>query len=68
MNRRKIGRAISGVMLLGLILCGPSVEGALLQVGDLAPDFSLNEFGTINWVNLYDFEGHVVLLDFFGAY
>ena len=36
-----------------------------LSPGDLAPDFTLHEFGTDNEVSLYDFEGHIVLLEFF---
>ncbi|MEE8450482.1 MAG: hypothetical protein V3R99_01170, partial [Thermoguttaceae bacterium] len=36
-----------------------------LSPGDLAPDFTLYEFGTGAEVHLYDFEGRIVLLEFF---
>jgi peroxiredoxin/uncharacterized membrane protein YeaQ/YmgE (transglycosylase-associated protein family) len=36
-----------------------------LDVEDLAPDFTLFEFGSQDPVSLHDFEGSVILLDFF---
>jgi peroxiredoxin len=38
---------------------------ASLQVGDIAPDFTLPDWWTGNPVSLHDFAGQVVLLDFF---
>ena len=46
------------------MLCTPS-PAATLAVGDTAPDLALPEFGTGEPVSLYEFEDHVVLLDFF---
>ena len=47
-------------------LCCPRVSiGEPVSVGDLAPDFTLTEFGTDNPVSLHDFEGGIILLDFF---
>ena len=33
--------------------------------GQIASNFTLREFGTNNYVSLYDFEDHVIVLDFF---
>jgi thiol-disulfide isomerase/thioredoxin len=46
-------------------ICSSTGYAAELSVGDLATDFTLMEFGTQEPVSLYDFDGHIVLLDFF---
>lgn len=33
--------------------------------GQIASNFTLREFGTSNYVSLYDFEDHIIVLDFF---
>ncbi len=46
--------------------CCPRVSnGAPQSLGDHAPDITMTEFGTDNPVSLHDFEGSIVLLDFF---
>jgi len=52
-------------ILLCFVTAVTSVQGGTLKIGDLAPDFSLPEHDTQQVVNLYDYEGSVVLLDFF---
>jgi peroxiredoxin len=54
-------------ILLWLATTVTSVQAGVLKVGDLAPDFSLPVHGAqpSENVNLYDYEGNVVLLDFF---
>ena len=64
MCRWKFGSLLVGSALLSSILCTPG-PAATLHVGDTAPDFTLPEFGTGDPVSLYDYEGHVVLMDFF---
>jgi peroxiredoxin len=60
-------RAAACVAAIGWCGLGATTDGrgATLQVGDVAPDFTLMEYGTQNEVSLYDFEGRIVLLDFF---
>jgi len=55
------------VLAVGPCWLGWTIDsrGADLDVGDHATDFTLLEFGTENRVSLYDFEGSIVLLDFF---
>ncbi len=64
MGGRKIALLVVGIVLLSSILCTSS-PAATLHVGDTAPDFTLPEFGTGDPVSLYDYEGHVVLMEFF---
>ena len=63
MRRRQL--FLMGVTLVALsaVLC--NVSQALLTAGDTAPNFTLYRHGTTEPVSLYDFEGEIVLLDFF---
>ena len=64
MTGRKWQPMMLRAVLLGCVAAASTAAGGL-QIGDIAPDFSLPEFGTGDSANLYDYEGHVVLMDFF---
>ncbi len=58
-------RSFSVFVLVGCVGVSAAAYGGLLQVGDLATDFALVRHGTTDVVNLYDYEGSVLVLDFF---
>ena len=68
MSRRTMRWAAMGAVLLASLTSAAPSRAVSLQVGDIAPDFSLPEFDTANMVNLYDFAGEIVVLDFFAYY
>jgi len=62
--RHNPSRLVAGACALGTVLVlAPALARA--DVGDIAPDFTLPEWFTRQPVNLYDYTGQVVLLDFF---
>lgn len=50
-------------MGLTLLFATPA---AALEVGDVAPDFTLNDISTLEDFSLSDFSGQVVVLNFWG--
>ena len=52
-------------VLGGLLLATSGVLCGAYNPGDIARDFTLPKRGTGEDVSLYDFAGHVVVLDFF---
>ena len=61
-------RMSSGVFsgpLLALLLSVQGTMGQVPEVGDLAPDFTLQQLEG-GYVSLNDFRGKVVLINFFG--
>jgi peroxiredoxin len=56
-------RTVAVLVLAVLAFC--PTGGAALTVGDTAPNFTLPEWSTRQPVDLYDFSGQIVLLDFF---
>ena len=64
MSWKQIVRVVLGAVLLSIVPWASSPADPL-EAGDVAPDFTLFEFGTDNLVSLYDFEDEIVILDFF---
>lgn len=62
MRQRKL---IGMLCILGTLLVSPAVI-ASISVGDIASDFTLVNHKTGEDVSLYDFEGGIVLIEFFG--
>lgn len=61
-------RASRGVFwgsLIALLLSVQGTMGQVPEVGDLAPDFTLQQLEG-DYVSLNDFRGKVVLINFFG--
>ena len=61
-------RANSGVFwgpLIALLLSVQGTMGQVPEVGDIAPDFTLQQLEG-DYVSLNDFRGKVVLINFFG--
>ena len=61
-------RVSSGVFwgpLIALLLNVQGTMGQVPEVGDLAPDFTLQQLEG-NYMSLNDFRGKVVLINFFG--
>ena len=57
------------VSLVALALAGgASTASAALTVGNTAPNFTLNRWGTSTPVSLHDFAGKIVVLDFFAEW
>ncbi len=53
------------VLLLGAILAAAAPAMGAYSVGQKASNFTLRRIGTGDYVSLYDFTDHVVVLDFF---
>ena len=51
--------------LIALLLSVQGTRGQVPEVGDLAPDFTLQQLEG-DYVSLNDFRGKVVLINFFG--
>jgi len=64
MTGRKWQPMMFRAVLLACVAAASTAAGAV-EVGEVAPDFSLLEFDTANRVNLYDFDGQIVVFDFF---
>ena len=61
-------RASSGILgkpLIALLLSVQGTMGQVPEVGDLAPDFTLQQLEG-DYMSLSDFRGKVVLINFFG--
>ena len=56
---------IFGGSLIALLLSVQGTMGQVPEVGDLAPDFTLQQLEG-DYVSLNDFRGKVVLINFFG--
>lgn len=63
MRRRQF--LLSGLIVAALLATWCGVAEAVLTVGSTAPNFTLNRHDTTQPVNLYDFAGQIVVLDFF---
>ncbi|MDD5496069.1 MAG: TlpA disulfide reductase family protein [Candidatus Omnitrophica bacterium] len=55
------------VLLLAVVLLGACARGNALEIGDTAPEFTLKDLEGKN-VNLADFKGRVIILDFFATW
>ncbi len=60
-------RSCSFTFLLIALLSG-TVQAATVTAGDIAPNFTLREHGTSNFVSLRDYAGEVIVLDFFAPW
>ena len=66
MNYRvKASRGVFLGPLIALLLSVQGTMGQVPEVGDLAPDFTLQQLEG-DYVSLNDFRGKVVLINFFG--
>ena len=66
MNYRvRVSRGVFGGPLIALLLSVQGTMGQVPEVGDLAPDFTLQQLEG-DYVSLNDFRGKVVLINFFG--
>jgi len=63
--RVKASRGVFGGPLIALLLSVQGTIGQVPEVGDLAPDFTLQQLEG-DYVSLNDFRGKVVLINFFG--
>lgn len=61
----KESRGILGGPLIALLLSVQGTMGQVPEVGDLAPDFTLQQLEG-DYVSLNDFRGKVVFINFFG--
>ncbi len=63
--RVKASRGVFWGPLIALLLSVQRTMGQVPEVGDLAPDFTLQQLEG-DYVSLNDFRGKVVLINFFG--
>ena len=61
----RVSSGIFGGPLIALLLSAQGTMGQVPEVGDLAPDFTLQQLEG-DYVSLNDFRGKVVLINFFG--
>ena len=65
MRKFKFGKIL--VMTLTVLLLGACSKSGAIEVGDKAPDFALKDMDG-KTVNLSDYKGKVVVLDFFASW
>lgn len=64
-SRVRASRGVFWGSLIALLLSVQGTMGQVPEVGDLAPDFTLQQLEG-DYVSLNDFRGKVVLINFFG--
>lgn len=61
----RVSGGVFGGPLIALLLSVQGAMGQVPEVGDLAPNFTLQQLGG-DFVSLNDFRGKVIFINFFG--